>query len=143
MDIDRILEQLARWLTNPKGREIAKTILYLVVPLIVLFGLRNAARRRPSEKISSSALDPKMRSYSTEKLLTTESVKETMAREQQKIERELQEVFGREKKVLKRTGKNLARADSPRQSPPTQTSQSGEENILQDQLLKIFSRRQK
>ena len=70
MDGDKILEKLMRWLADPKGREMFKTIVYLILPLFVLLALRNIARRRPVEK-TSSTIDPKIRPSSYESLKTS------------------------------------------------------------------------
>ncbi|MEJ2364544.1 MAG: hypothetical protein P8017_07665 [Deltaproteobacteria bacterium] len=67
MDADKILEKLMRWLADPKGREMFKTIVYLIVPLFILIALRNIARRRPAEK-TSTKIDPRIRPSSYESL---------------------------------------------------------------------------
>ena len=67
MDFDKLIEKLMKWLSDPKWREMAKTFLYLIFPLLVLVILRRATRRRPTEK-TSSALKPKLRPSTTEKI---------------------------------------------------------------------------
>jgi hypothetical protein len=142
MDTDKILEKLMRWLADPKGREMLKTIVYLIIPLFLLIGLRNIARRRPAEK-TSTAIDPKIRPSSYEALRSTESLRETQAKEQKKIDKELQEVFGREDTVLARARKELGKSTAERSAAPSEPVKSDENNILQEELLRLFFRRQK
>ena len=40
MDIEKIIEILRKWLSDPKGREMFKNIVFLVLPIVVLLGLR-------------------------------------------------------------------------------------------------------
>ena len=142
MDTDKILEKLMRWLSDPKGREMFKTIVYLIIPLFLYIGLRNMARRRPAEK-SSSTIDPRIRPSSYEALKSTESLRETQAKEQKKIDKELQEVFGRKDTVLARARKELGKPTADKPAVPAEPVQSDEKNILQEELLKLFLRRQK
>jgi hypothetical protein len=65
MDTGKIIEKLMKWLADPKGREMFKTIVYLIVPLLFVIWLRNAVRRKQSEQ-SSEAIEPKMRSTTYE-----------------------------------------------------------------------------
>lgn len=131
-----------RWLSDPKGREMFKTIVYLIIPLFLLIGLRNAARRRPAEK-SSTTIDPKIRPSSYESLTYAESLKETQARERKKIDKELQEFFGRKDSVLSRARKEFNRSKATKPTPPSESPEPNEKKILQEELLKLFSRRPK
>ena len=142
MDTDKILEKLMRWLADPKGREMFKTIVYLIIPLFLLIGLRNVARRRPAEK-KSATIDPKIRPSSYEALSSTESLRETQAKEQKKISEELKEVFGRKDTVLARARKEFSASRESKPEPPSESVQSDEKNIIQEELLKLFLRRQK
>ena len=142
METDKILEKLMRWLSDPKGREMFKTIVYLIIPLFLYIGLRNMARRRPAEK-SSATIDPRIRPSSYEALKNTESLRETQAKEQKKIDKELQEVFGRKDTVLARARKELNKPTGDKPAVPSESVQPDEKNILQEELLKLFLRRQK
>jgi hypothetical protein len=142
MDTDKILEKLMRWLADPKGREMFKTVLYLIIPLFLLIGLRNMARRRPVEK-TSATIDPKIRPHSYEALSATESLRETQAKEQKKIDKELEDVFGRKDIALARARKELGKSTADRPAVLSESVQSAENNLLQEELLKLFFRRQK
>jgi len=142
MDTDKIFEKLMRWLSDPKGREMFKTIVYLIIPFFLYLGLRNMARRRPAEK-SSATIDPRIRPSSYETLKSTESLRETQAKEQKKIDKELQEVFGRKDTVLARARKELNKPTADKPAVPSESVRSDEKNILQEELLKLFLRRQK
>ena len=142
MDTDKILEKLMRWLADPKGREMFKTIVYLIIPLFLLIGLRNIARRRPAEK-SSSTIDPRIRPSSYEALKATESLKDTQAKEQKKINREMQELFGRKDTVMARARKEFDKSTADKPAVPSESLQSDEKNVLQEELLKLFIRRRK
>ena len=131
-----------RWLADPKGREMFKTIVYLIIPLFLLIGLRNIARRRPAEK-TSTTIDPRIRPSSYEALRSTESLRETQAKEHKKIDQELQEVFGRKDTVLARARKEFGKSTADESAVPSESLQSDEKNILQEELLKLFMRRQK
>jgi len=142
MDTDQVLEKLIKWLSDPRGREMVKTIVYLVFPLIVLLMLRGAARRRTPVK-TSSAIQPKIRPATTESLSPAESIKETMAREQKKMARELQEVFGREDSLLAKARSNQVLPAASKTSRPSESPESNQRKMLQEELLKLFSRRPK
>ena len=142
MDTDKILEKLMRWLADPKGREMFKNIVYLIIPLFLIIGLRNIARRRPAEK-TSTTIDPRIRPSSYEALRSTESLRETQAKEHKKIDQELQEVFGRKDTVLARARKEFGKSTADESAVPSESLQSDEKNILQEELLKLFMRRQK
>jgi len=139
MDTERIIEKLIKWLSDPKGREMFKTIVYLVLPIVVLLGLRGAARRKSTEK-SSAVIKPRVRPSTHETPLVAESLKETMARERKKVERELQEVFGRKDTVLARAKKEFNKSTGQK-SPRAESPEANEKKLLQEELLKLFSRR--
>jgi hypothetical protein len=153
MDTEKIIEKLIEWLSDPKGREMFKTIVYVVVPLFLLLAFRRAGRRRPAEKSStaiepkirpaeksSTAIEPKIRPASYDSPSTIESLKETMARERKKVERELQEVFGRQDTVLSRAKKEFDKS-TRQKSPRAESPERNEKKMLQEELLKLFSRR--
>jgi hypothetical protein len=142
MDTERIIERLIRWLSDPRGREMLKTIVYLVFPLIVLFMLRGVARRRKTEKRSPS-IRPGIRPPTTESLSPAETLKETKARHQEKIARELQEVLGREDSLLARARRNQDPSASSRAARPSEPLESNQKKMIQEELLKLFSRRPK
>ena len=131
-----------------------KTIVYVVVPLFLLLAFRRAGRRRPAEKSStaiepkirpaeksSTAIEPKIRPASYDSLSTTESLNETWSREQKKVERELREVFGREDSVLARAKREFNRSTAPKKAQPAESPERNEKKMLQEELLKLFSRR--
>ncbi|MGD8436925.1 MAG: hypothetical protein PVJ70_04690 [Syntrophobacterales bacterium] len=139
MDIEKIIEMIRQWLSDPKGKEMFRSIVYLVFPIIVLLGLRSATRRKATEK-SSTAIKPKVRPSAHGSPTVTESLQETLARERKKVERELQEVFGRKDTVLSRAKREFNKSTakkSPRAEPP----EVNEKKLLQEELLKLFSRR--
>ena len=140
MDTDKIVEKIIKWLSDPKGREMFKTIVYVVLPLFLLLAFRRAGRRRPAEK-SSTAIEPKIRPASYDSLSTIESLKETWSREQEKVERELREVFGREDSVLARAKREFNRSTAPQKARPAESPERNEKKTLQEELLKLFSRR--
>ena len=139
MDIEKILEIIRKWLSDPRGREMFRSIIYLIFPIVILLGFRSAARRKATEK-SSSAIKPRVRPASHGSPTVTESLQETIARERKKVERELQEVFGRKDTVLSRAKREFNKSTgqkSPRAEPP----EVNEKKLLQEELLKLFSRR--
>ena len=140
MDTEQIIEMLRKWLSDPKGREMLKNIVFLVLPIVVLLALRSAARRKSIEK-SSTAIKPRVRPSTHESPSVTESLKETMARERKKVERELQEVLGREDSVLARAKKEFNRSTAPQKARPAESAERNEKKMLQEELLKLFSRR--
>lgn len=140
MDTDKIVEKIIKWLSDPKGREMFKTIVYVVLPLFLLLAFRRAGRRRPAEK-SSTAIEPKIRPASYDSPSTIESLKETWSREQKKVERELREVFGREDSVLARAKREFNRSTAPQKARPAESPERNEKKTLQEELLKLLSRR--
>ena len=117
-----------------------KTIVYVVLALFFLLALRGAGRRRTAEK-SSEAIEPKIRPTAFDSPSATESLKETSARERKKVERELREVFGREDSVLARAKKEFNRSTAPQKARPAKSAERNEKKMLQEELLKLFSRR--
>ena len=139
MDIEKIIEMIRQWLSDPKGREMFRSIVYLVFPIIVLLGLRSATRRKATEK-SSTAIKPRVRPSTHASPTVTESLQETLARERKKVERELQEVFGRKDTVLSRAKREFNKSTGQK-SPRAEPQEANEKKLLQEELLKLFSRR--
>lgn len=139
METDKIIEKLIKWLSDPKGREMLKTIIYLILPVVVLLTLRSAARRQSNEK-GVTAIKPRVRPSEHAAPRMRESLKQTMAREQAKVKRELQEVFGREDTVLARAKREFNKSTGQK-SPQAESPEANEKKLLQVELLKLFSRR--
>ena len=116
-----------------------KTIIYLILPIVVLLGLRSAARRKSTEK-PTTAIKPRVRPSTHETPSVTESLKETMTRERKKVQRELQEVFGRKDTVLSKAKKEYNKSTGQK-SPRAESPEVNEKKLLQEELLKLFSRR--
>jgi hypothetical protein len=138
MDIDEILEKVIRWLSDPRGREMIKTIVYVAIPLIILWVLRKKGRP-PASREPSSARESGIRKKKTGDWIVTESLQETMAREQKKMERQLAEVFGREDSTLARFNRGQKSADSEPTTPSSEPPDA--KDVLQEELLRLFSRR--
>ena len=117
-----------------------KTIFYLILPIVLLIGLRSAARRKSPEK-SSTSIKPKVRPSTHESPRVTESLKETMAREQKKVEKELQEVFGRKDNVLARARREFNKSRGEESTSKAESPETNEKKMLQEELLKLFTRR--
>jgi Skp family chaperone for outer membrane proteins len=140
MDTDKIIEKLMKWLADPKGREMFKTIVYLIVPVLFVIGLRNAVRRKQAAH-SSAAIEPKMRSTTYENISGTESISQTMARERKKVEKDLEQLFGRRQTTVDRTRKELKKSPAIKKTAAAPAQEYAEKNVLQEELLKLFSRR--
>ena len=139
MDTEKIIEMIRKWLSDPKGREMVRSIIYLIFPILVLLGLRSAARRKATEK-SPTAIKPRLRPSTHSSPTVTESLQETIARERKKVERELQEVFGRKDTVLSRAKREFNKSTGQK-SPRAESPEANEKKLLQEELLKLFSRR--
>jgi hypothetical protein len=140
MDADKILEKLMRWLSDPRGREMLKTIVYLVFPLIVLLMVRGAARRRATQK-PSSTIQPKIRPATTESLTPTETFRETKIRHEKKMAQELQQAFGREGSILAKAKRAQSLTAKSKAAPKSESPDTTQKKMLQEELLKLFSRR--
>jgi hypothetical protein len=64
-----------------------------------------------------------------------------MARERKKVEKDLEELFGRRQSIVNRTRKELKKSPAIKKTAPAQAQESAEKNVLQEELLKLFSRR--
>jgi len=138
MDFDKLIEKALRWLSDPERRELVKSLLYVLLPLVVLSLLRNLKRAQTARK-QVAAVTPRMRGASTESLVVTETLQETMAKEKRKIDRELQDVFGRRERLLTkaRTGEG-ARPDMPQPSRPSEPAGQGEEQATREDLIRVL-----
>jgi hypothetical protein len=141
MDTDKIIEKAIKWLSDPKGRELLKTLVYLMFPLIVLLVLRSVRRGKTAIR-ESPALKPGIAGSSIKAVVTPETLKETKAKEKQKIDREMRELFGRKETSLSAGRRSQAeRADMTRDSSPAEPPSSSEREFLRQELLKMISRR--
>jgi hypothetical protein len=138
MDFDKLMEKALRWLSDPAVREMVKSLLYVLIPLVVLSLLRNLKRAQAAKK-QAAALTPRMRGTSTESLVATETLQETMAKEKRKIDRELQEVFGRQQRLLTkmRPGEHV-QSDMPQTSRPSESAGPAGDQALGEDLIRVL-----
>jgi hypothetical protein len=138
MDFDKLIEKARRWLSDPAARETVKSLLYVLVPLIVLSLLRSLKRSQTASK-QAAALTPRVLGTSARSLVVSETLKETMAKEKRKIERELQEVFGRRERLLtKTTAAEDARSDTPQPSRPSEPPGPSGDQVLREDLIRVL-----
>ena len=138
MDFDKLIEKVLRWLSDPAAREVLKSLLYVVLPLLVLSLLRNLKRTQAADK-QAAAVTPRVRGTTAESLVVTETLQETMAKEKRKIDRELQELFGRRERLLTkvRTGEGF-QSDMPRPSRPSDSTAPAGDQALQEDLIRVL-----
>jgi len=138
MDFDKLMEKALRWFSDPRSREVVKSILYVLFPLIVISLLRNIKRSQSARK-QVTAVTPRVRGSSTESLVVTETLQETMAKENKKVQRELQEVFGRRERMLtkSRTRTAVPTGVSP-QTQGSESSGSGDEQPTREDLIRVL-----
>jgi hypothetical protein len=142
MDFDKLVEKALRWLSDPAAREVVKSLLYVLVPLIVLSLFRSLKRAQAANK-QAAPVTPRVRGTGTKSLVVTETLEETIAKEKKKIDRELQELFGRVERVSAkaRTGEG-ARSDVSRPSPPSEPpSTPGHQELREDLIRVLLGRR--
>jgi hypothetical protein len=138
MDFDKLIEKALRWLSDPERREVVKSLLYVLLPLIVLSLLRNLKRAQAANK-KAAAVTPRMRGTSTESLVVTETLQETMAKERRKIDRELQEVFGRRERMVAKVGKKEdSRSEMFHPSRPSEPGGRGEAQASGEDLIRVL-----
>jgi hypothetical protein len=142
MDIDELMKKLMRWLSDPKAREVVKSVVYVIFPLIIIFALRNVSRRRPAQN-SSTAIEPKIRTTAPHTAAATESLRETEAKEKKKIETQLRELFGREERILARARHDQPSSDTIESASSSEEPTPTEKDMLHAELLKLFSSRQR
>jgi hypothetical protein len=142
MDFDELMEKVSRWLSDPRAREMIKSLLYVLLPLVVLSLIRNVKRAQAAKK-QATAITPGIRGSSTESLVATETLQETMAREKKKVERELQEVFGRRERLLTKTkGGEAVPSPVPAQVRMSESpGPSDDQTIPEDMIRILFGRR--
>jgi hypothetical protein len=142
MDLDKLMEKVSKWLSDPRAREVIKSCIYVLLPLIVLYLIRNVKRAQAAKK-QVTAITPGIRGSSTESLVSTETLRETMAREKKKVDRELQEVFGRRERSLTRSrGGGAASSQVPAEARMPESAGPGDDQATQEDLMRIlFGRR--
>jgi hypothetical protein len=142
MDVDKLIEKVSRWLSDPKSREVIKSFIYVLLPLIVLSLIRNVKRAQAAKK-QATAITPRIRGSSTESLVATETLQETMAKEKKKVERDLQEVFGRRERLLtKARGGGAVPSQVPAQTRMSESPGPGDDQAVREDVIRIlFGRR--
>jgi hypothetical protein len=102
MDFDKLMEKVSKWLSDPRAREVIKSLIYVLLPL-----------------------------------------QETMAKEKKKVERELQEVFGRRERSLTRSrGGGAVPSQVPAEARMPESPGPGDEQAAREDLIRIlFGRR--
>jgi hypothetical protein len=141
MNTDKLIEKLLKFFSDPRGRELLKSLVYLAFPIIILAILSKFKREQPVRK-TSAGLRPKIRGSAASSLVSTETVKETMAKEQRKIAAELQQLFGREENSLARSRSKerteLERSQIAQESPLSEPREPGERKTLRQELPSLF-----
>jgi hypothetical protein len=140
VDVFEVLEQILKWLSDPKGQEVIKLIFYLIFPLIVFVVLRSATRRDSARNLTPE-FEPESRPPIPETGLSTESLKETMAREQRKIEKELQETFGKSESLFDKARRTVSASIAGQPSSSSESADLAREESSGAGLFKLFSRR--
>jgi hypothetical protein len=142
MDFDKLMEKVAKWLSDPRAREVIKSLIYVLLPLIVLSLIRNVKRAQAAKK-QGTAITPRIRGSSTEQLVSTETLQETMAKEKKKVERELQDVFGRRERSLTRSrGGEAVPSQVPAETRMPESPGPGDDRAAREDLIRIlFGRR--
>ncbi|HVO84207.1 MAG TPA: hypothetical protein VMU60_07275, partial [Syntrophobacteria bacterium] len=136
------IEKVLKWLSDPKVREAIKSLVYVLLPLIVFSLIRNVKRAQAARK-QATAITPRIRGSSTETLVSTETLQETMAKEKKKVERELQEVFSRRERVLtKSRGGGIVASQVPAEARLPESPGPGDDQSAREDLMRIlFGRR--
>jgi hypothetical protein len=142
MDFDKLMEKVLRWLSDPRGREFIKSLIYVLLPLVVISLIRTIKRAQAAKK-QATAITPRIRGSGTESLGATESLQETMAKERKKVERELQEVFGRRERLLtKARGGGAVPSHAPAEARMSESPGPGDDQATREDLIRIvFGRR--
>lgn len=143
MDFDKLKEKLLKWLSDPRVREVIKSLIYVLLPLIVLSLIRNVKRAQAAKK-QATAITPRIRGSSTESLASTETLQETMAKEKKKVDRELQEVFSRRQRVLPRSkGGGAVASQVPAEAHMAESPGPGDDQAAREDLIRILFGRRK
>lgn len=142
MDFDKLMEKILKWLSDPRVREVIKSLIYVLLPLIVLSLIRNVKRAQAAKK-QATAITPRIRGSSTESLASTETLQETTAKEKKKVERELQEVFGRrERSLIRSRGGGAVPSQVPAEARMPESPAPGDDQTAREDLIRIlFGRR--
>jgi len=82
MDVDKLIEKVSRWLSDPKSREVIKSFIYVLLPLIVLSS--SAMSNALSGKKQATAITPGFAAPDREPG-RYETLQETMAKEKKKL----------------------------------------------------------
>ena len=130
-------------MADPQAREAVRSLLYVLFPLVMLLVLRGIMRQqRMGRRV---ATDRPARSAAESDLgLASETLQETMAREQAKVDRELREILGRETGLSGQSGAG---------KPPRQEAREGQaardtvprtqQEMTRDDLLDLLLRRKR
>jgi hypothetical protein len=138
MDFDKLMEKILKWLSDPRAREVIKSLIYVLLPLIVLSLIRNVKRAQAAKK-QATAITPRIRGSSTGSLVSTETLQETMAKEKKKVERELQEVLGRRERSLTRArGGGAVPSQVPAESRMAESPGPSDVQAAREDLIRIF-----
>jgi len=142
MDFDKLMEQVLKWLSEPRVREVIKSLVYVLLPLIVLSLIRNVKRAQAAKK-QAAAITPGIRGSSVESVASSETLQETMAKEKKKVQRELQEVLGRRERSLTRSrGGGAAPSQVPAEARMAESPGPGDDQAAREDLIRIlFGRR--
>jgi len=142
MDFDKLMEKVLKWLSDPRAREVIKSLIYVLLPLIVLSLIRNVKRAQAAKK-QATAITPRIRGSSTESLVSTETLQETMAKEKKKVQRELQEVLGRRERSLTRPrGGGAVPSQVPAEARMPESPGPGDDQAAREDVIRIlFGRR--
>jgi hypothetical protein len=142
MDFDELMEKVLKWLSEPRVREVIKSLIYVLLPLIVLSLIRNVKRAQAARK-QATAITPRIRGSSTESLVSSETLQETMAKEKKKVQRELQEVLGRRERSLTRSrGGGAVASQVPAEVHMPESPGPGDDQAAREDLIRIlFGRR--
>jgi hypothetical protein len=142
MDFDKLTEKVSKWLSDPGAREVIKSLIYVLLPLIVFSLVRSIKRPRAAKK-DDTAITPRIRGSNSENLISTETLRETMAREKKKVARELQEVFGRrERSLAGPRGGGAFPSEVPAEEPMRESPGPGDDQATGEDLMRVlFGRR--
>jgi hypothetical protein len=137
MDFDKLTEKVSKWLSDPGAREVIKSLIYVLLPLIVFSLVRSIKRPRAAKK-DDTAITPRIRGSNSENLISTETLRETMAREKKKVARELQEVFGRRERSLARPrGGGAFPSEVPAEEPMRESPGPGDDQATGEDLMRV------
>jgi hypothetical protein len=137
MDVDKLTEKVLRWLSDPKGREFLRSLIYVLLPLIVLSLIRTVRRAQVAKK-EAAAITPRIRGSGTQSLATAETLRETMAKEKKKVERELEGVFGRRERLLTKARGGGVPSQLPAQPRLSESPGPDDDQAVREDLIRMF-----